>query len=148
SILLRAIPTFILVWVLYFYVSRAFLKPLEQTLRKRYESTAGLRKAAEARINTAEQKTASYQEALRAGAAEMYQQQEQERQKALEHRMEILKQARERAAERLARARQEIRQDTDQAKKQLERESEQMAQWILSAVLGPSTGTTPAAGGS
>ena len=148
DILVKAIPTFVLVWVLYFYISRVFLKPLERTLHKRHESTDGLRKAAEARISQAEQKTATYQEALRANSAELYRQQEQERQKAMEQRAEILRQARQRAEERLAHVRREIRQDTDQAKGQLERESEQMAQRITRILLQASAVGSPTAGGS
>ena len=148
DILVKAIPTFILVWILYFYISRVFLKPLEQTLHQRQESTEGLRKAATARITRAEQQTASYQEALRANSAELYRIQEQERQKAMEQRAEILRQARQRAEERLGRAREEIRQDTDQAKGQLERESEQMAQRITRILLEAPAAGSASAGGS
>ena len=65
GIILKAIPTFCLVWILYFYIRRFFLAPLEKTLDQRHEATAGLRQAAEARVNQAEQKAAAYQEALR-----------------------------------------------------------------------------------
>ena len=53
DILVKAIPTFILVWILYSYISRMFLKPLQKTLQQRQESTEGLRKAAEERISLA-----------------------------------------------------------------------------------------------
>ena len=137
DILLKAIPTFILVWILYWYVSRVFLGPLQETLNKRRASTEGLRKAAEGRLSQAEQKTAAYKEAVRASAADIYRQQEQARQSAMEQRAEILRQARQRADERLALARQEIRQDTELAKNILDTESEQMALWITRAILEP-----------
>ena len=143
DILLNAIPTFVLVWILFLYTSRVFLKPLQETLRKRRESTEGLRQAAEARLDLAEQKTAEYQEALRASSAELYRQQEQERQKALEQRAEILRQARQRAGEQITHARQEIRQDTEIAKKQLAQESERMGQWITQAILEPAAAARP-----
>ena len=135
NILLQAIPTFILVWILYFYVSRFFVAPLQKTLKQRREATEGLRQAAEARIRESEEKIAAYQEALRANSAELYRQQEQDRQKAMEQRAEILRQARQRAEGRIAQGRQEIQQDVVAAKKSLETESEQMAQWITKAVL-------------
>jgi len=135
SILLKAIPTFLLVWILYFYISRVFLKPLEAALHQRHESTEGLRKAAGARLSIAEQKAAAYQAALRTNSAEIYHQQELARQKAMEQRAEILRQARQRGEEQINRARQEIRQDIAEAKQQLDRESEQMAQWIARAIL-------------
>jgi F0F1-type ATP synthase membrane subunit b/b' len=146
DILLNAIPTFILVWILFLYTSRVFLKPLQETLRKRRESTEGLRQAAQARLALAEHKTAEYQDALRVGSAELYRQQEQERQKALEQRAEILRQARQRAEELIARARQEIRQDTELAKKQLAQESDWMAQWITQAILEPAARPSSSAG--
>ena len=139
GILLQAIPTVILVWILYFYVSRFFVVPLQKVLRQRRESTEGLRQAAEQRLSQAEQKTAAYEEALRSSAAEMYRQQEQDRQKAMERRAEILRQARQRAEEAIAQGRQEVRREADAAKKALESESEQMAQWITRAVLGKPT---------
>ena len=145
DILVKAIPTFILVWILFLYISRVFLNPLQSTLRKRYESTEGLRQAAGARIGQAEQKTAAYQEALQTNSAEIYRQQEQDRQRAMEQRAEILRQARGRAEARMASARQEIRQDAEAAKKILQNESEQMALWITRAVLEP-TPAGPAPG--
>jgi F0F1-type ATP synthase membrane subunit b/b' len=148
GILLKAIPTFCLIWILYFYVSRFFLAPLERTLHQRHESTEGLRKAAEVRVSQAEQKTATYQEALRSNSAEIYRQQEQERQKSMAQRAEALRQARARAEEHLARARQEIAQEAEAAKKQLESESEQMAQWIARAILEPPTAAASSPGGT
>ena len=146
DILLNAIPTFILVWILFLYTSRVFLKPLQETLRKRRESTEGLRQAAQARLALAERKTAEYQEALRVSSAELYRQQERERQKTLEQRAGILRQARQRAEEQITHARQEIRQDTEIAKKQLAQESEWMAQWITQAILGPAAAAAPPSG--
>jgi F-type H+-transporting ATPase subunit b len=139
DILLKSIPTFLLVWVLYLYVSKGFVAPLQATLRKRREATEGLRQAADARVREAEQKTASYEEALRKNSAEIYHQQEQDRQRASDQRAEILKQAREKAGARVAAARQEIAREAAEAKGTLERESDQMAQWIARAVLEPSS---------
>lgn len=143
DILVKAIPTFILVWILYFYISRLFLGPLQKTLQQRQESTEGLRKAAEERIGLAEQKTAEYQETLRLHSADVYRQQEQDRQRAMERRAEILRQARQRAEQQIVRARQEILHEAEEAKRVLQKESEQMAQWIARAILEP-----PAAGSS
>ena len=146
DILVKAIPTFILVWILYFYISRVFLGPLQQTLRKRHDATEGLRQAAEARISLAERKKAEYQEALRSNAAELYRQQEQDRQRAIDQRAEILRQARQRAEEQISGARQQIHAEAEEAKKVLQRESEQMAQWITRAILEPSAaGPSPTA---
>src|SRR5258708_3146065 len=92
QILLGAVPPFVLVWILYFYVTRVFFRPLQKTLQQRYDSTAGLRKKAEADLAAAEEKTAQYQGALRTARSELYNIQEQERKGALEQRAEIIRQ--------------------------------------------------------
>ncbi len=148
DILLNAIPTFILVWVLYFYTSRIFFRPLQKTLQERHASTVGLREAAEANIVLAEQKTSQYQEALQSARTELYRQQEQERQQALDRRTEILRQSRQQAEEMVKRAQQEIRAEAEQAKKRLEAESDQIALSIAQAILKFGPATSPASHGS
>ncbi|HWP85912.1 MAG TPA: ATP synthase F0 subunit B [Terriglobia bacterium] len=139
DILLKSIPTFLLVWILYFYTGRFFLQPLRQTLQRRHDATEGLRQTAAERLRLAEQKTAEYQEAMRSHAADLYRQQEQDRQRALEKRAEILRLARAQAEQRLAAARQQIQRDAEEAKRVLERESEALAAGIVRAVLGASS---------
>jgi len=137
GILFRAIPTFLLVWLLYLYVTRVFFRPLQETLRKRHDATAGLRAAAEADVAMAERKAAQYEESLRTARANLYQQQEQDRQKTLERRAEALRRARQQAEEMVARAKQEIQQDVEEAKRLLATESEPMARSIIRAILEP-----------
>ena len=145
-ILLDAIPTFLLFWILYFFIDRIFSRPLQQTLQKRKESTEGLRQTAEKRLQSAEQKATEYQQALRTGMAEIYRQQEQERQKALEQRAESVRQARQHAAERIAHAKQELQREAVEAERILREQSEQMAGWITRAVLGPASSLASGAG--
>lgn len=137
EILLGAIPTFLLVWVLYLYVTRVFFRPLQETLSKRHHATDGMRAAAESSIAEAEKKAAQYEERLQSARAELYQQQEQERQKAIERRGEVVQRARTQAEEMVARARQEIEKEAEEAKKRLAVETEPMAQSISRAILEP-----------
>ncbi|MBI3894965.1 MAG: ATP synthase F0 subunit B [Acidobacteria bacterium] len=141
-ILLQALPTFFLVWILYFYTTRVFLGPLEKTLRERYQITGGRREIAERNLKIAEQKTAEYEEALRTARAELYLQQAQERQLALERRTEIVRQARQRAEETVLRAKQELATEVSDAKQRLASESGALAQSILQAILEPAPGLT------
>lgn len=142
GILLRAIPTFLLVWLLYLYVTRVFFRPLQETLRRRHEATDGLRAAADADVALAERKAAQYEESLRAARSELYQQQEQERQKALEGRAEVLRRSRQQAEEMVARAKQEMQQDVEEAKRRLAAESEPMARSIIRAILEPAASSS------
>lgn len=148
EILVGAIPTFLLLWILYLYVTRVFYRPLEKTLRKRREDTVGLRHTAEGALAEAEKRTATYQEALRSAKAEIYRMQEQERQRALEQRAEIVRQARQRAEELVNRTRQELRQEAEDAKKSLAAEAQNLAASITKAILKPAPPVTASAGGS
>jgi len=138
EILLGAIPTFLLVWLLYLYVTRVFFRPLEETLNKRHHATDGMRAAAESNIAEAQKKTAQYEESLQSARVELYEQQEQERQKAIEQRAEIVKRARAQAEEMVAGAKQQIERDVEEAKRRLSAESELQAQLISRAILEPS----------
>lgn len=137
NILIGAIPSFILVWLLFLYISKVILAPLAATLKKRREATTGLRESAEASIAQAEKKTAEYEAALRTARAEVYRIQEQERQKALEHRAEVLRQAHERAEQASKAAREEIRGEADAAKKTLAAQADAIASSIAQAILKP-----------
>src|SRR5690349_24951526 len=77
GILLRALPTFVLVILLTFYLKAVFFKPLEKVLHERYEATEGARKRAQESLDLAARKTAEYEAAMRAARAKVYQAQEQ-----------------------------------------------------------------------
>jgi F-type H+-transporting ATPase subunit b len=139
EILLGAIPTFLLVWVLYLYVARVFFRPLNEMLRKRHDATEGMRAGAEASIAATQRKAAEYEDSLQAARTQLYQQQEQERQKAIDRRAEIVRLARAQAEEMVAKARQEIAREAEDAKKRLAVESEPMAQSITRAILEPAS---------
>ena len=69
EILLKAVPTFVLVFLLYLYLSRMFFRPLEEVLKKRYEATEGARKLADESLAKAAAKTAEYEAAWASGQA-------------------------------------------------------------------------------
>ena len=60
AILLKAVPTFILLLLLHFYLKAVFFKPLQAVLEKRREATEGARAAAEASQKAAAERTAEY----------------------------------------------------------------------------------------
>src|SRR3954453_16171114 len=76
GILLRAVPTFLLVILLHFYLKNIFFKPVEKVLHERYQATEGARQSAEHSLAEAASKTAHYEAELRNAKAEMYQAQE------------------------------------------------------------------------
>src|SRR6266404_5962586 len=97
GILLRAIPTFLIVVLLHFYLKFIFFKPLQQVLRQRYEATEGARKLAEASLLKASEKAAQYEAALRTARADTYKELEQLRRQLQEDRTASVQEARMRA---------------------------------------------------
>src|SRR5260370_36759350 len=73
EILLKAVPPFFLVLLLYAYLTLVFFRPLEKVLQKRYEANEGARKLAEEAVARAAAKMAEYEAAMRAARGEIYQ---------------------------------------------------------------------------
>src|SRR5664279_1804856 len=76
EILRKAVPTFLLVVLLHYYLKKVFFQPLEKVLHRRYEATEGSRKLAEQSLARATARTAEYEAAIRAARSEVYQAQE------------------------------------------------------------------------
>src|SRR6266542_3801294 len=138
GILLRAIPTFLLVIVLYFFLKYAFFRPLERVLKARFDATEGARQRASETLAMAEQKTREYDAAMRAARAEIYQVQEQLHQRLEEERKREVAAARASAEETVRKAKAELAADVAQAKQELDQQSEILAEEIANAVLGRS----------
>ena len=116
GILLRAVPTFLLVILLHFYLKSVFFKPLEKVLRQRYEVTEGARKLAAQSLEQAAAKTAAYEEQVRAAKAEMYQAQEQLHKQLQEREAAAVAEARARADAALKQAKEQLAADVEAAK--------------------------------
>jgi F-type H+-transporting ATPase subunit b len=135
GILLRAVPTFILVVLLHLYLKFIFFKPLERVLRQRYEATEGARKLAEESIARASQKAAEYEAALRAARAETYKEMEQLHRKLQEDRAASVKLARTEADAAVAHAKAALNAEVEALKKNLGAESDALADRIASKIL-------------
>jgi F0F1-type ATP synthase membrane subunit b/b' len=135
GILLRAVPTFLLVIFLHYYLKIVFFKPLEKVLSQRYESTEGARKAAAASLQQAAEKTAQYEAALRAEKGKMYLAQE-ERYRAMQERESAsLAAARLVADTALKAAKAGLAADVEAAKITLVGDSETLANQIAESIL-------------
>ena len=135
GILLRAVPTFLLVICLHFYLKSVFFKPLEKVLGQRYEATEGARKLAEQSLERAAAKTAQYEAQLRKAKAEMYVAQEQLHKQLQEREAAAVAGARKNAdaAVRLAGA--QLAADVEAAKAGLAAKSEMLANQIVETIL-------------
>jgi F-type H+-transporting ATPase subunit b len=135
DILLRALPTFALVVLLYFYLKIVFFKPMANVLRERYDLTEGARKLAEQSLKNAAQKTAEYEAAIRAARAEVYQAQDRLHKELQEREAADLVSARQRAEAAVHQAREQLAQDVESAKGSLEHDSEMIANQIAESIL-------------
>ena len=135
GILLRAVPTFILVVLLHLYLKFIFFKPLERVLRQRYDATEGARKLAEESIARASQKAAEYEAALRSARGETYKEMEQLHRKLQDDRAATVKQARAEAEAAVAHAKAALNAEVEALKKSLGPESDAMADRIASKIL-------------
>lgn len=135
QLLLRAVPTFLLVIVLHFYLKFMFFRPLGKVLKQRYEATEGARKLAEESLQRASEKTAQYEAAMRAARASVYQAQEQIHKELQEREAAQLAEARKKGEALIQEARTALAQDVESAKAALGRDAEALANQITDAVL-------------
>jgi len=135
GILLRALPTFGLVVLLYFYLKLVYFKPMAKVLDKRYQLTEGARKLAEESLKNAARKTAEYEAAMRAARGEVYQAQEQLHRKLQEQEAAELAAARQRAEAAVQEAREQLARDVESARAGLESASDAIANQIAESIL-------------
>jgi len=134
EILLRAIPTFILVVLLHFYIKRMFFKPLEKVLKERYEVTEGARNQAESTFARASQKAADYEAAIRATRTEIYHELEEQRHKARQEQEAVIREAKRKAQQVVEAGKEKLAGDVAAARASLASDSELLAARIADAM--------------
>lgn len=135
SLLLKAVPTFILVVLVHFYLKRVFFGPLARVLQARYEATEGARKLAEESLAKTSEKAAEYEAALQAARGEIYREQEEARQRWRQQRAEAVEQARKSAEALVSDAKEKLRAELAAARQALELESDSLANRIVETIL-------------
>ena len=135
GILLRAIPTFLLVILLHFYLKSFFFKPFEKLLQQRYEATEGARKLAEQTVERAAAKASEYEAAMRSAKGEVYQAQEKHYKQLQEQQEAELLAARKQTDAAVAQVKAELGQEVEAAKARLALESDRLATQIAESIL-------------
>jgi F-type H+-transporting ATPase subunit b len=143
ELFLGAVPTVLILIVLYFILKSLFFKPLLAVMAEREKRTAGAQKAAEAAQIAAAEKVKQYQEALKQARAKVYAEQEAARKKLLDERAALLKASRNLAAADVSAAKEKVAQEVAAAKRELEAGVPQLAAEIAKRVL-----ESPAPGGT
>lgn len=140
GILLKAIPTVLILLLLHFYLKAMLFGPLARTLKERDELTVGARKAAEQSLAAAERKAQEYESKLREARAEVYRQQEETRRRWLEEQTAQIAEARERSEGVVKDAKYQLASEAAGARKNLLDTSGALADQIATAVLGRRAG--------
>jgi F-type H+-transporting ATPase subunit b len=137
ELLLGAVPTVILLTLLYALYTTIVHKPLQRVLAERRSKTEGAVEKSRADIAAAEARTAEYEQKLRAARAAIFQAQEARRQMVLQARSNALQEARSRTQAQVQGAKRDIENDRAAAEKGLSAEVAALAQEIVRRVLQP-----------
>ena len=137
ELLLGAVPTVILLAILYALYTSIVHKPLQRVLEERRSKTEGAVEKSRADIAAAEARTAEYEQKLREARAAVFRAQEAKRQAALQARANAVAQARSRAQAQVQAAKTDIEKDRASAQEALHGEASALAQEIVRRVLQP-----------
>ncbi|HLK33404.1 MAG TPA: ATP synthase F0 subunit B [Terriglobales bacterium] len=146
--LLGAIPTIVLLLVVFVAYRALVHRPLGRVLAERHSRTEGAMERARTDISAAGAKAADYEQRLREARAALFKAQEGRRKKALEARAAAVQEARTRAQQQVQQARAAMEQDKVAAQAGLEVEAARLADDIIRAILRPAAAAqNPLAGG-
>ena len=137
ELLLGAIPTVILLALLYALYTTIVHKPLRRVLEERRGKTEGAVEKSRADIAAAAARTADYEQRLREARATVFRAQEARRQSVLDARAKAMNEARGKAQAQVAAAKKAIEADRAAAQASLQGEAAALAQEIMRRVLEP-----------
>ncbi|MFZ0860581.1 MAG: ATP synthase F0 subunit B [Candidatus Sulfotelmatobacter sp.] len=137
GLLLGAVPTVILLALLYALYTAIVHKPLQRVLAERRSKTEGAVEKSRADIAAAEARTTEYEQRLREARAAVFRAQEARRQAVLQARTNALKEARGKAQAQVQAAKKDIERDRAAAETSLPADAAVLAQEIVRRVLQP-----------
>jgi len=137
ELLLGAVPTVILLTLLYILYSVIVHKPLRRVLEERRSKTEGAVEKSRADIAAAEARTSEYEQRLREARATLFRRQESRRKAALDARAAALSEARIKARAQVQAAKADMQKDRSAAQSTLQAEAQTLAAEIMRRVLEP-----------
>lgn len=135
DLLIQALPTFIVVVLLHWYLKATLFQPLEKVLAERHAETQGARENAAAALAAAETKVTEYDLKLRAARTEIYQEQEAWRKQLIDEQTQAVTQAREQSHAQIVAAKADIAAQVEAARATLTREAEGLADQVVAGIL-------------
>ncbi len=137
ELLLGAVPTVILLALLYVLYTEIVHKPLGRVLEERRSKTEGAVEKSRADIAAAEARTSDYEQRLREARATLFRAQEARRKAAVDARGAALAEARTKAQAQVQAAKADIEKDREAAQGGLQAEAQTLAIEIMRRVLEP-----------
>ena len=137
GLLLGAVPTVILLTLLYVLYTALVHKPLRRVLEQRRDKTEGAIAKARAEIAAAEARTSEYEQRLREARATLFRAQELRRKAAMDARAAALNEARSRAQAQVRAAKAEIQNDRAGAQEALRAQAQTLATEMMRRVPQP-----------
>jgi len=137
ELLLGAVPTVIMLALLYALYTAIVHKPLQRVLEERRNKTEGAVEKSKADIAAADARTSEYEQKLREARAAVFRAQEAKRQAAMQARTNAMNEARTKAQAQVHAAKADIERDRAVAEKGLQGEAAALAQEIVRRVLQP-----------
>lgn len=123
-----------------FVLNRILFKPIGQVLDQREALTEGATNEARAAAKRYETQLAEYESSIRQARGESYRKLEEERNRALEKRKQVIEEAKLQAATEVERGRLEIAEQAAAARAALQAEARAIADRISRTVLGRAVG--------
>lgn len=137
ELLLGAVPTVILLTLLYALYTVLVHKPLRRVLDERRNKTEGAVEKSKADIAAADARTSEYEQRLREARAAIFRSQEANRQAAMQARANAVNEARKKAQGQVQAAKADIESDRAAAEQGLQAEAATLAREIVRRVLEP-----------
>lgn len=145
DLVVQALPTVVIVFLFYFFMRAVFFGPLQRAMDERARRIDGAKAEAAAAQAAAREELDRYHDALKKARAEVYLEQESERQAVLDERAKLLRTLRARTLEMVQEAKARIDAESQTARAEIEKQTPVLAGQISKMILERST---PSAGGS
>jgi len=135
GILVRALPTFVLVILLHWYLKKVLFQPMERVMEERRKKTEGAVEASEAMLAGVAGRLEQYEKSLSDARAAIYREQEASRKRLADEQAQAVEAARLRSRERVEAAKAEIAAEAQQATGALRMEADRLAASIATQLL-------------
>lgn len=135
GLLLKAVPTLLLLVLVHFYLKWMFFRPMGDVLARRRASTEGLRQASEATLKKASELAASVESQLHQAREQIYQEQDEARRRWTGEQAARMEEARRQARELIHNSKLQLEAETAAVKRDLGATTDALAEQIAQALL-------------